>query len=262
MKKHLLFPALLLLAGSAQADTVIQFSHGPEQNSAISIKNGIVYTPAGQGQRMLWDTNNNRMLMVNDAQKQFMVIDTATIEQASGFMEQMREQMMAQLKSMPEEQRKALERQMGINLSKPAVPKVELKSTGKGRTISSIRCAQSDIFTNGQKTGEVCIASIKDSGINPQDYATMKKMFNLSKKMAEKTASMGAPGAGMIKDMPDLNGVPMEFRDLSSGQAVLISSVNSSAQLDPANFAPGQGYQQVNPFQQMQQLQGMMPPKQ
>ena len=254
MKKSQLAIALLATLSttiaSADTGTVIKFnSSTPGAPSQLSILNGSVLIPSADNGRIIMDTNKNVMLMVNDPQKKYMEMDSKTIEQSSAIMEQMQEQMAAQLKSLPEAQRKAIEERMGLNQAKPAVPKVEVKITGNKRKVSGIECEEQQVLTDGQASMSACVATPKAAGINDADYNTMKKMFKFSKSMAQKS---GGIGGGLAANVPDLNGIPMEVKELQSGNTLTITSIES-ANLDSKNFAPDPSYQRFDPLQQMQQ---------
>jgi hypothetical protein len=254
MKKSQLAIAFLAtlstMVASADQGTVIKFnSSTPGAPSQLSILNGNVLIPAADDGRIVMDTNKNIMMMINDPQKKYMEMDDKTIEQSSAIMDQMQAQMLAQLKSLPEAQRKAIEKRMGLDQSKPAEPKMEVKKTGKKRKVNGIECEDQNVLSDGKVTISACVATPKAAGISDADYATMKKMFKFSKSMAKKSGNMGG---GLAANVPDLNGIPMEVNDLQSGNTMSITSIES-ADLDSKNFAPDPSYQRFDPLQQMQQ---------
>jgi hypothetical protein len=256
MKKSHLTVALLatLSISVAHADTgtIIKFdSSVPEAPRELSILNGRVLIPSATGDgRIIMDTNKNVMFMVNDPQKQYMEMNDETIEQSTGMMEQMQQQMAAQLKSLPEAQRKAIEQRMGLDQAKPATPKVEVKPTGKKRNVSGVECEDRSVLTDGQATMSACVATPKAAGISEVDYKTMKKMFHFSREMAKKSGGLG--GGKLTTNVPDLDGIPMEVKDLQSGNTLTITSIQSS-NLDSKHFAPDPSYKRFDPIQQMQQ---------
>ncbi len=252
--------ALLLAAGPALSDTVITFQNaGKGAPNRIAIHHGMVQMPAPQGgMRLIMDTNSRNMVMINDAQKQYMQMNSGTIEKTNSLMSAMRQQMMAQLKNMPEEQRKMIEKRMGLTQNPPAAPKMTLKATDKMKRISNVPCKVTEILRNGEKVMEACVAKPADARIASEDYATMKKMFDMSRQFAKQSAKMAGPAASGIASMPDLNGVPMEVRDLKGGHTVTIANIDSKAKLKDADFKPGAKYQKIDPLQQMRQMQQQM----
>ncbi len=250
-----LLATLSMTVASAEKGTVIKFnSNTPGAPNQLSILNGSVLIPSAENGRIIMDTHKNVMMMVNDPQKKYMEMNDKTIEKSSMLMEQMQVQMAAQLKSLPEAQRKAIEQRMGLNQAKPVAPKVEVKMTGNKRKVNGIECEEQQVLTNGQATMAACVATPKAAGINDADYNTLKKMFQFSKSMAKKSGGMGA---GLAANVPDLDGIPMEVKDLKNGNTLTISSIES-ADLDNKNFVPDPSYQRFDPLQQMQQQMQQM----
>ena len=245
---------------SAFSDTVVTFNAtGNDVPNTISIHAGSVQMPAPQSDmRLVMDTNNSRMLMIDDSKKQYMEMNSETIKQTSNMLDMVRQQMMSHLENMPEEQRKMLEQRMGINLKQPAAPVITVKATGKTKSVSKIKCEIHDVLTDGKKTMEACVASVKASGVAQEDYATMKKMFEMSREFAKQSSKLGGPAAtNTVANMPDLNGVPMEVTNLADGNTITITSINSKAKLDGAKFVPGSQYKKINPLAQMKNMGGM-----
>ncbi len=249
------------LAQQVSADTVVTFK---KQNGAapekITIHAGMVQMPSPEtGMRLVMDTNRQKMLMINDKEKQYMEMDSATIEKTSKLMSQMRQAMMAQMKNLPEAQRKMLEKRMGIGATLPAAPKFTVKSTGKHIKISGIPCEVKEILRDGKPSMEACVASVADTGIDKADYATMKKMFDMSRMFARQSAKMAGSAAGGVASMPNLDGVPLEVKDMEHGRTVTVATIDSKVKLADKDFQIGPGYKKIDPFQQMQQHMGHMP---
>lgn len=250
---------LTLLIGASShvlADTVVYFdgtnSDTPE---SISIHNGrVLITVPNADTRIVMDTHTKTMRMIDDEQKQYMEMNEQTIEQTAGIMSQMQQVMLSQLESLPPEQRKMFEERMGISLQQaPVSPKIEVKATGKTKKVSGISCEITDIFSDGKKTMETCIATPKAAGVNAADFETMKKMFRFSKSMAEKTAQMSGGNSPLGANIPELNGVPMEMVELDTGDTMTIKSIDSQPKLSDADFMPGKGFKKFNPLNMMQQ---------
>jgi len=260
MYRPIVFSFVFALAAATQsafADTVVTFNAtGNDVPNTISIHDGSVQMPVPQGNmRLVMDTKTSRMLMIDDGKKQYMEMDSETIKQTSDLMDMVRTQMMAQLENMPEGQRKMLEERMGINLKKPATPVITIKPTGKKKTVSKVKCEVHDVLSDGKKTMEACVATIKASGVAHKDYQTMKKMFVMSRNFAKQATKLGGPTAtNTVANMPDLNGVPMEVKNLNDGNTITITSINSNAKLDGSKFKPGSNYKKINLLEQMQKM--------
>ncbi len=262
--KRLTTTALLLTltAGGAVADTVIHFkTNAPGSPERMAIKGSQVLIAAPQRQgRFVMDTATETVTMIDDREKRYFQIDSQTVEQTTSMVDMMRQAMVAQLKNLPPEQRKMMEERLGITPeTTPPVPKIEIKPTRSRIRVNGVPCTLTDILTDGRKTAEACIATPKAAGISDADYQTMQKMFRISRKLAEKTSHMTGPAAGQFAKSlaPELDGFPMEVKDLTTGNHVIVSKIETK-NLKKKEFLPGGGYQKINPLQEMQRLMGNM----
>ncbi|HFD87828.1 MAG TPA: hypothetical protein ENJ35_09160 [Gammaproteobacteria bacterium] len=248
---------LFLSATSGLPDTLIKFkTNAPGSPDSMSIKGSkvLISAPEGKG-RFIMDTAAGKITMINDQEKKYFELDNKTVEQTSSMMKMMQNAMLAQLKNLPPEQRKAIESRLGLQQKTPPAPKVEIKPTSAVIKVNGIPCTMTNIFTDGKKTAEACVATTKAAGISEADFATMQKMFRMSRELAEKAASMSGAAAGKFARSlaPDLDGFPMEVRDLRNGNNVIVSKIEKTY-LSDTSFKPGRGYQKFNPIQEMQKL--------
>lgn len=260
------FSALLIILSlitTVQADTQIEIEAiNNARTGKISIQGDkvLLEQPGGPG-RMVMDTSQEALYMIDDARKQYVVIDEESLAATTSMMSAMQEMMMAQLQNLPENERKAIEQRLGIHSEKTAAPTVRIDKTGSHKTLHGVKCEVTNILTNDKLTGGACVATPKAAGIPEQDYKTLKKMFSISRKMAEKTSklSSGMPG-NLSPDMfPDLNGVPMETKDFDHGETLMIKKI-SQTKLSADAFKPGKDYKQFDPVKMMQNQVQMSQP--
>lgn len=248
---------LFLSTASGYADTIIKFkTNAPGSPDSMSIKGSkvLISAPERKG-RFIMDTEVGKIMIINDQEKKYFELDNKTVEQTSSMMKMMQNAMMAQLQNLPPEQRKAIESRLGLQQKAPPAPKVEIKPTQAVIKVNGIPCTMTNIFTDGKKTAEACVATTKAAGISEADFITMQKMFRMSRDLAEKSANMSGAAAGKFAHSlaPDLEGFPMEVRDLRNGNNVVVSKIEKT-NLTNTSFNPGQGYQKFNPIQEMQKL--------
>lgn len=263
--RHILLSiSLLTLSHGALADTVIHFkTNAPGSPESMSIKgNKVLIAAPEKNGRFIMDTASEKIVMINDQEKKYFEIDKNTIDQTASMMDMMRQTMLAQLKNLPEEQRKMLEARLGLSsAATPPVPKVDVKPTNSTIKVNGISCTLTDIYTDGKKTAEACVATTQAAHIADSDYRTMQKMFRLSKKLAEKSAKMTGPAPGRFAKSltPELDGFPMQVRDLRNGSQVIVSKIETTKLADK-DFQPGKTYQKFNPMQEMQRMMGRQRP--
>lgn len=255
------FAFVLVVAAQATfADTVVTFNaSGNDAPNTLLIHAGSVQMPAPQSNmRVVMDTNNRHMLMIDDGKKQYMEMNSESIKQTSNMMDMVRQQMMAQLENMPEQQRKMLEQRMGINLKQPTAPVIKVNATGKMKSVSKIQCEIHDVLSDGKKTMEACVATVAASGVAQSDYETMQKMFQMSREFARQAGNLGGLAATTtVANMPDLNGVPMAVKNIADGNSITITSIDSTVKLAAAKFKPGSDYKKINLLEQMKNMGGV-----
>ena len=249
-----------LTTTTATADTVIHFktnAPGSPERMVIHGSKVMVLAPERQG-RLVMDTANGTVTMINDKEKSYFQLDNRAIDQTVSMMDMMKQTMMAQLDRLPPEQRQVLAQQLGLTPTQPEkLPKVEIRPTRGVIKVNGIPCTLTDVITDGQKTAEACVATPKAAGIPESDYRTMRKMLQLSRELAKKTSHMAGPAAEKFADSlsPDLDGVPMTVKDLRNGNHVTVSKIQSRKLAD-SEFRPGKNYKKFNPMQEMQRLMG------
>ena len=108
------------VALSAHADTTVVFNTD-SQNSAMKIADGKIMMEVAGGSedaRMLFDSNQDGFIVINDSDKSYMKFDAQTLEKLAGLQNQMMQQMEAQLAQVPPAQREQM-KQMMKNMAGP-----------------------------------------------------------------------------------------------------------------------------------------------
>ncbi len=251
----LLLSSIFVGLGNAQADTLIKFDAiETNQSGSIAIKDGLVLLrdPRRPG-RLVMDTNTSTLYMIDDTRKQYVKMNEGTLEKTASMMSLMQQVMLSQIQKLPPEERKAFEQRLGLNAQKKAPPKIEVHRTGAHKKLRGIDCEVTNILTDGKLTAGACVATPKAAGVPEKDYQTMKKMFAISRRMAEKTSSLsrGMPGNFSPQMVPELNGVPIEAKDFLRKNSLEIKSIQQTT-LNAKDFQPGADYTLFDPVEQMQ----------
>jgi hypothetical protein len=248
-RPFLLLPLLaLLLPAPADADTkaVYQSPKGTESLTFL-VKGDMVRWEAielARDQRYaLYDAKQGLIYLIDDGRKEINEIKPETlrrqIEQTRAQMAPMMKQLQAQLKNMPPEQRKMIEKQMGAMMQPPAADaktSFTTKEIGSGRVLG-IPCKRLSVLRDGTPEHEVCLASRADAKVPAGDYQTMRKMFDTMRSMASAVAPVSMPMAN------DLDGVPLEMKSETEGATRTLKSL-STATL-PANAFALPAYKRV-----------------
>lgn len=249
MKVTLLTAIFLIISSGVSADTLIQFENSDaSMPKELSIKNGLVMLkdPKGRG-RMVIDTIKEQMLMIDDQRQEYIVINEAFIEEMAKAYQQQMDMMM---KSLPPEQQKALQQKIDQTSNNKNTPQISIKKTGEKRKINGIKCEVNNVSDKAKKIIETCLASANDSGMDNKDYATYRKMSHISEKLSRKSKKLsGSLAQGMQSNdiFSKLDGVPVEFKQLTHGQTSTITAIKN-IKLDDKQFSTA-GLKQANPFQ-------------
>ena len=128
----------------------------------------------------------------------------------------------------------------------PVSEPMRVTATGKSRKVAGYNCKVHRMSQGGRDIQEMCIASRKAVGVPQGDYQTMQNMFAFMREIAEKSmAAIGMRGAG--PSFPDIDGVPVEIRDLKDGSVSVLRRVSTKS-ISDSKFAVPAGYRQHDPF--------------
>ena len=221
------------VALSAHADTTVVFNTD-SQNSAMKIADGKIMMEVAGGSedaRMLFDSNQDGFIVINDSDKSYMKFDAQTLEKLAGLQNQMMQQMEAQLAQVPPAQREQM-KQMMKNMAGPMFNEPARRSTeyGDSDTVAGYKCRIKEIYADDELKARQCVVALSALEIPSDDQATLigmqKYLLNLVSSMpmvAESMMEFGDPSAeelpirfetfGMVKSSGEL----VEVRDSVEG---------------------------------------------
>jgi hypothetical protein len=177
MRKLLLLPVLATwLMVPADAAAALKFSYertkagGKPQANAFIIESRRIRMdgiPTGQGgppgqpggsteDAVVIDGDAKKMLMIYPASKSYREMTSADFQNMKQQLAQARTQMAAQLKNMPPEQRKMMEKMMPGGATD--APALKYESLGKKKKIAGFACEMYRVSIAGRVTSESCMA--------------------------------------------------------------------------------------------------------
>lgn len=237
-----LLPAVagvVLFSAMAVADVKAVYHADGKESSSLAVKGHLVrwtFTdPRGQ-QAMMYDNERKVMTVIDHAQKQIVEMNEASLEAMRQRIQAMRAQMRAQLRSLPPEQRKMIERRIGAGSAKTKV----VAKKGKKDRIGGYPCRHYDMLVDGKSEQQVCVAALADAGVSATDYKTLEGMFDFMQKMAESQGAGSAPFANSIK------GIPVRMKEQRTGRVQTVKSISSAGLPDSLFTIPD--YKRVDPF--------------
>jgi hypothetical protein len=239
--RSLLTAACLAFAAPALADVTLAYQDA-EGKPAVTlyVKGHMVRmeTRDDDGGVILFNTQNDDITVLQPRQREYIVLDRATLETIQ---QQMRQamQMMERFGMDPA--------QMGLGKTRVEARHVR---TGETRNVAGHRCDVVRTEIDGASDSIACIAPPDRVGIQRADWNAMRAMFTALTRMAENMLP-----EGMIEvDMAPLDGVLIEARSADGKDRQVLSQV-SGATLDAALFAVPSGYRRTR--MEMPDMPGM-----
>ena len=263
--------AALSITPATFAATTVEFDAQGEGPETFLISKGKVLMRSGENEDMVYDDRKRQMTMIDHSRRGYFVMDPEKMAaQMQGMQSQMQGQMGAAMEQMKQhmqtlldnpdisdEQKKMIQDEMAkMSARSGAMPTapgaapepMKIKATGKSRKVAGINCKMHRVSRGGRTVQEVCVASRKATGMPKDDYQTMQNMFSFMREIAEKSMSaMGMSGGGGAA-FPEIDGVPVEIKDMEDGTVSVLRNVSTKSIAD-STFSVPAGYREHNPFQ-------------
>ncbi len=256
------FILVLFLVTRASAGVVLEFESQDhrlnESGTIVALVDGknlkMTITSVGdrEDSEMIFRGERREMIVVDHADKSYMVIDEAMIdsisEQLSGYEAQIREA----LKDVPPEQRAMLEQMMKGRMPAPAEAparsKAELRNTGERDTRNGYPSVKYEATVDGRKTQEYWVTDWDNVEGGDDAVEAFRAMTGFLIQMRDSMPTFGVDegvGDNPFEHMQEMDGFPvLTYEYASDGSIASESSLRSSAQrsVDPAEFEPPSAY--------------------
>ncbi len=238
-----LLAAGVMFCAALLADSTVTMN----DNTVVQVRNGMArLNPAEDSTYMQYDAARDVMIHVDPDAGTYMEIDQQSLQQQAGAMAAMQEKaapqmeaMRAQLRHLPEAQRRIMEQQMdammgGAGASPPAA-KPDVKVVKRdNRKVSGFTCNDYQVVEDKTPVADVCVAEAPGEGMSRKDFDTLSGMMAFVRSMAQQAGKMaGAMGAGLDAELlVDVKGFPVQMKNHRSGDEYGIASVSNDALSD------------------------------
>ncbi|MEX2494863.1 MAG: DUF4412 domain-containing protein [Woeseia sp.] len=258
--------ALLIAFSPAFAGTVLELEtteyRGGQRLSGtveISTRDGMsrVEVSAGDGSEtssIIFRNDKRELTALDHEQREYYVLDEATIEQMGSRLSGAMQQMQDALADLPPDQRAMAERMMKQRLpeaaAEPIRPPTTLHSTGNRDEASGYDCQWHEVHQQGRKIRDLCVTDWDNIEGGRDAADSMLSMAGFFEDMA--AAFSGSSGIDlfggqkeMFRNMRELDGYPVVTREYDASgklesESRLVSS--STEDLDADLFEPPQDY--------------------
>ena len=242
--------AIMLANPPVQADATL-FVQGPDgQKSMIQVRNGKgKMSAAGRDEYIIYDAGAATITYVEPQLRRYTQMSKDALQanvKAAGDLQKTVAPYMADiLAGLSPEQRKMIEQRMGVMSGPPAAGPdagADIKAVARGmHTVAGLRCEASDIMKNGKPAAEVCMATTASGKLSKQDFATLETMAIFSRDMASSAGGMLGDFTEQLEFLAvDVDGVPIDVRDLEHGKHYQVTAVSDSALSDTLFAGYGQ----------------------
>jgi len=238
LQKSLLTLSIIMISGAALADATITVI-ADNQNATLMIKNGKVLMKSDQLQdESIYDSTSDIFYVINHQKKTITPIDQDTVAKLSSTMGAAMSVVNKQLEGLSPEQRaqaEALMGSFGLTTTKPkAKPEVTLSATGSA-TYSDIPCEQSNILSDAQKIGTVCLSKGNSTPLSDTDYQTLLATQNFMLSMAKEAGEISQQFGG--QSIPSFGDITLkslvvhstQIGDTNQGGGINVTSIKTGS---------------------------------
>lgn len=261
MKRLLLIAAAVALwLSPARADLTIRISSGQPAAKvrdhasmyATADQLAMVWQPgadAKRGSHIIFHAGRQTMWIIDDADKSYLAMDKATVDQMGQQMNEAMTRMKAVLDQMPPEQRKMMEKQMGQMMGAGDGKPSELKITraAESRTVSGLPCTRYDAALDGTVNSHLWVTPYERAKLRKEDMAVFVKMADFFKSMTSQFSKYMKAQDNPFMASDQIDGVPILTqqvdRDGKVTQETLIETISHDA-APPGVFEVPKGYKQ------------------
>jgi len=266
MKKLLIasIPLLFVLSSPLYAgvamDMVTKDASGQEtERSRMYAQSGMLRVDGGadgSSSNVSMIFLGDEFLVLDHAEKSYIIMDEAMLDEFASRISDAMQQIEAQLASLPPEQRAMAEQMMkgqmqgmtGKSASPSPAPRIEAIGTGKWHDQS---CAQYAVHEGGQKTQEICVASLDHIQGSDDMMQAFRQMADYVKQLTEALPFSTDESMNPGELMDQIDGFPVHriaYQDGEVTQEDILESLTEK-ELDESLFeAPGD-YNRQDPFQ-------------
>ncbi|MCZ6491153.1 MAG: DUF4412 domain-containing protein [Acidobacteria bacterium] len=203
---------------------------------------------------MIFDQSRQTVWMIQPGEGTYIEMTAAdiqkmkqTMDQAMGQMAEAMKQMQAELANLPPEQRAMMEQMMKGRMpamqSAPA-PKVTTEVKSRGERVGPYTCTLYEVLTDGQRTGEVCVAPLDQVQLQQAEFDTFRAMAEFYEPLSSNAPEAKIGMAGLAQ----MDGFPVRWVDYD-GQNVTseweVTEIERRS-LETSLFAPPSGLQKVD----------------
>lgn len=199
------------------------------------------------------------IVVIRHQNRSFVILDPESIVVLGSEMRAAMSEANAQIETLPPEQRavvrRMLEAQLGTAKDAPKPPPSTVLETSDRKTINRLPCRRYQVYRQGELIREVWAAPWSEVSGAREAFTTLHAMSDFYSGLMSSFEQLAATGFGggfaldqhPFDDLKHMDGFPVLTRNFVNGSLateVVLRSVEAQ-DLDPAGFAPPEGYRQT-----------------
>lgn len=202
---------------------------------------------------MIYRGDKKEIIIINHADKTYMIMDEAMMNQIADMMAQAMSQMEAAMKDMPPDQREKMKEMMKSKM--PGMGGEEyvepvLKKVGSGK-VNGVSCTKYDVYRGDEKIRQHCVANWNSVEGGEEMMTAMLQMADFMDQITKSFSKSGGPMGSQVQfernlfdQLRKLNGLPVETVEFEDGTVEAESTFKSSKKksVDAADMEPAAGY--------------------
>jgi hypothetical protein len=213
------------IAGTAPAGVYVELVNHviPGNTTELAQK---MYVQGGNGRFVDQDgrasiIKGDTMVIVDDADKSYIVFDKATMEQLAKQISAAMERMKEQLAKMPPEQRTQIEQMMAKTPGMGGASQkwvVEAVDTGKNDKVETHACRIWDVTRNGELDDQLCVVPYAQLPGKENFQAVFAKFARVFEDMAKSVPMLSGMMSNEFSAQAKVNGFPVRSRAYDNGK--------------------------------------------
>lgn len=207
-----------------------------------------------EDQDMIFRNQSREMVVVDNSQRTYTVLDMETIKSMAGTVNSAMAQMEEALKNVPEAQRAMMEKMLKKRMPQAQtveIPEIKVRKTSKKANKAGYACVRYDVLENGKKIREMWItpwSKVEGGAEVANAFSGMGEFFEElinAFNMPSIQESMQQMKRNMFAQMKEMEGFPVVTLDFNEDGSLERETVLKSAtkrSLSAADFEPPKGY--------------------
>lgn len=227
--------SLFLMAGSAQAGTVLEMTNRDLTNQTESLvttfaQDGRMRVNTGSATDTFVIFRDETLYTFEPKEKTYIAMDRATMQKLAAQLNPALKMLQEQMKNMSPEQRAQIERMTGTKMpGSTKEPVQEIRKTSRTGKVASYTCTYSEVLQDGALQHEACV-------VPPAELKGSKELYDVGVKVAalvkDMMSTMDAPWVKQMLDrqmdnFSDLGGLPVLTRTFDEGKPLHESTMKS-----------------------------------